>query len=294
MLKHMSAFVQRHSRSPSAHSEGILTLADRHFYEGLVLLADSVRQCCNMPLICYDGGLTAMQRHAVSNRLSNVELRPIPRTPEIALVRDALSRGGGRDRDEWLMWICPLLITTSPFRRTFWIDCDVVVLRDLSRLFRMLDTGPVFTPSDNKFGLTPNASCLYELLPLSETGGTSGEPLINAGVIGFDLQRDSSVLRSYIYPVLRAARDDRIRGSISWHDQGALIWAVRNHGLQDRVVDASWNTAVRSLPFRQSDKVFSTYKWDSTLFSAIRNDFPNVRILHWNGLAQKLWHDLER
>jgi hypothetical protein len=196
-------------------------------------------------------------------------------------------------REAWLLWVCPFLISASPFRRTLWLDCDVIVLRKLSDLFDLLRAGPIVTPSDNKFGRTSNAKELYELAPLLEESVATPEPLINAGVVGFDLLRDCDVLRSCRQLILRAACEEEVRRSISWHDRGALIWAVRNHRLHDRVLEAAWNTAVRSLKDVDPEAVFSHYCADSSLFAALRRDFPAVNILHWNGQERKLWHQLK-
>jgi hypothetical protein len=278
----------------TSKKEGVVTLADKSYCEGLMLLSDSIRQSYDVPIVCYDGGMTKKQRQLVLARNSNIEIRAIPTNPQFKLLKETLSGDAGCGREEWLLWACPLLIASSPFRRTLWLDCDLVVLQNLRKLFQLLNTGPVFTPSDNKSGTTPNHRMLYKLLPLSKQGASSPEPLLNAGVIGFDLKRDRHILMSYIYPVLCAACDESVRTSISWHDQGALIWAVRNHCLHNRIVNASWNTEVRSLPIGNPDLLFYKYKWERRLFSTMREDFPTVNILHWNGRPNKLWHFLNK
>src|SRR4051794_17176230 len=59
-------------------SEGVVTLADANFFEGLLLLADSLRKVYDVPIVCFDGGLTAAQRQSARTRLPRVEVSPIP------------------------------------------------------------------------------------------------------------------------------------------------------------------------------------------------------------------------
>ena len=276
-------------------STGIVTAASRQFFPGLALLSRSVMDLNpSLPIACFAPGLDCGERRCAATGLPNVSLLPIPQNPGIELVRSRLSGRGRRGRQEWLIWACPFFIAASPFRRTLWLDCDIVVLRHLDVLLGMIDDGPVFTAADpSDRDKTDNSPHLLASLPL--TVPPSEQPRINAGVIGLDLKRDAHLLEAYQLPVLRAAADPSVRELVSYYDQGALIWAIMQCNLPHRVFGTQWNTSVAGLgpdaamQFRR----YSDLSQTGTLFRSLRHDFPGTNILHWYGLEYKLWHALE-
>jgi hypothetical protein len=158
------------------------------------------------------------------------------------------------------------------------MDCDVVVLRNLAELFRILEDGPFFTPENKAPHLTPNRSELYELLPIARTFDPR-VPAINAGVSGWRRNRDAAAIDAYIRPVARAVEDANVREAISWHDQGALIWAIQSCGLEHRVApDNTWNMCVDHTAIIQAP-----IAWDRDFLAQARARVPNANILHWNG-----------
>ena len=67
--------------------------------------------------------------------------------------------------------------------------------------------------------------------------------------------------------------------AISWHDQGALIWAIQSLGLENRVLrSARWNLCVDHV--RVAPEVMT---WDVGLCDRLRAALPDVALLHWNG-----------
>ena len=179
----------------------------------------------------------------------------------------------------WPLWICPALIAAAPFRRVFWLDCDIVVLRNLEGLFALLDDGPVFTPENHAPHATPNKPELYELMPIDRPFDPL-EPRINAGVSGWDLKRDKAVLDAYMQVVARACEDERVREAVSWHDQGALIWAIQSLGLQARVQGAwIWNFCARHALLHEAPVPLG-----QDFLPMLRSRLPEVNLLHWNGL----------
>src|SRR4051794_5163989 len=116
------------------------------------------------------------------------------------------------------------------------------------------------------------------------------ESLLNAGVIGIDKARDYQLLNAWVHLVMQAANRPDIRALISWHDQGALIWAVRMCNLQHRILAQRWNYPVRSIKQEDSVDLFRKYAGSVDLFGELSRDFPEANILHWNGLSCKLWH----
>lgn len=259
---------------------GVVTLGDSNYYPGLLALHASIQSSDPCPVLCYDIGFSAAQRDDAQRR-DNLRILELPDDPLIAQLIEAtrdyapLPKPGKRI---WPLWICPLLIRAAPLKDAFWIDCDAVVLRGLDEMFEMLEDGPVFTPENKAPQATPNKPALYELLPI-ERAFDPQVPVVNGGVSGWRRGRDDAALEAYIRPVATAARDRSVREAISWHDQGALIWAIQSLGLEHRVLPTpAWNLCVDNAPVSEE-----TLAWDDGLVERLREALPEVRILHWNG-----------
>lgn len=268
-------------RSAAANApEGIVTLVDGNYLEGLKLLHGSVQDSYPVPIHCFDLGLTESQRRWCGEHLPGVTIAPIPQTPVIEAIQAGLDGPplAKREKRQWPLWICPFLIEASPFRRVFWLDCDIVVLRNLGQMFAMLDDGPVFTPENNAPEVTPNDKSLYDLLPI-EREFDARLPTVNGGVSGWDLIRDRPALQAYMFPVRRALEDPAVRSAIAWHDQGCLIWAIQALGLENRVLPTwSWNLCVR-----HTAAAGSHYHWKPGVLEDLRGTVPEAQLLHWNG-----------
>lgn len=274
------------TKSQLLATEGIVTLADSHYYPGIETLYLSVQQSYPVPITCFDVGLTDEQKIHADTHYPLLDIRPLPATPEIDRIKtvfeDAkpLAKVGKR---VWPLWVCPFLIAASPYQRVFWLDGDLVVLRRLPELFAMLEDGPVFTLENNAPEHTPNQAALYELLPTGREADPAfdrTQPPVNGGVSGWDLVRDREVLQAYMAPILRACDDPAVRAAIAWHDQGALIWAVQRHALEHRVLhDTRWNLCVR----HNRTVTGKRYAWGPTVLDELRTDEPNACLLHWNG-----------
>lgn len=262
-------------------TEGIVTLADSNYYPGLQTLYLSVQNTYPVPVTCFDAGLSeADKKHAAEN-YPHLTILPLPDNEDIRSVKTAfehatpLNKPGKR---VWPLWLCPFLIAASPYQRVFWLDSDLVVLRRLDELFAMLDDGPVFTLENHAPECTPNKAELYQLLPIDRQFNIS-EPAANGGVSGWDLVRDRHALDSYMYPIRVARNDLAVRNAISWHDQGALIWAIQNTGNEHRVLpEIGWNLCIR-----HSKAATKKYDWNAEVIAKLQEDEPNACILHWNG-----------
>lgn len=261
--------------------EGIVTLADANYFEGLRLLHASVRARYPVPIVCYDLGLDAEQRAYAEHHMPGVEIRPVPEDPEIAAIRErldgpALAKTAKR---QWPLWICPFLIAASPFRRTLWMDSDMVALRDLEGLYRALDDGPLFTPENLAPDKTPNPERLYHLLPI-ERDFERLVPLVNGGLSGWDSERDRGALEAYMTPIRLALERPAIAKAVAWHDQGCLIWAIQHRGLEHRVA-RTWrfNLCVRHT--RAVDRPWCAD--DPAVLERLAAAAPQAAILHWNG-----------
>ena len=82
-----------------------------------------------------------------------------------------------------------------------------------------------------------------------------------------------------MYPIMRACEDERLHQAISWHDQGALIWAIQKLGMEHRVLDSTdWNLCVRHTCLLEDPLV-----WDQSFLAKVKQKVPNANVLHWNG-----------
>jgi len=274
----------------STLDEGVITLADSSFFPGFVLLYESIQRSYPVPVTCFDGGLTENQRQWVDEHLVNCTVTPIPDIDDIHIVVENLGGISPNGTDESMLWVCPFLISNSPYQRTLWLDADLIVVDRLGGLFELIDDGPVFTLENNDPSCTANNASLYSEMPLGKNNeDATRAPLVNAGVSGWDLVRDGDVIKNYIAPILEACRNEKVRQAISWHDQGCLIWAVQNSGLHERVLhDTKWNLCAR-----HSVKEMN-YSLEENLCDQVREAYPDANIVHWNGysLQEKLFSRL--
>jgi len=260
-------------------NEGIVTLADSDFFPGLILLYQSVQESYPVPIICFDAGLERDQRKWVDTHMPLCEVRQLPDSETVNTVRTTFGGTSPNGTKDWLLWICPYLIASSPYKRTLWLDCDVVVLRNLGALFQLLDHGPVFTRENHDPDKTPNSPELYDLLPIDREFSIDW-PLVNAGVTGWDLGRDRILLDLYQLVVGEAIRDVGVRNAISWHDQGSLIWALQKSGAGEHMLNAiEWNFCIKN-----SENYDKDYSNSDNILESLRDDYPDVFLLHWNGV----------
>jgi hypothetical protein len=262
--------------------KGVVTLCDEHYFDGLLMLYRSVRESFPVPVACYDLGLTDSQRRMAAS-FDGLMLLPLPNTPLLHRIRDVMGNSPALAKVHkrvWPLWICPILIREAPFRDVFWMDCDLVVLRNLELLFAALEDGPVFTPENKAPAATPNKTRLYELLPISRHFDPL-QPTVNAGVSGWRKGRDAEALDAYLLPVARATDNAEVRAAISWHDQGALIWAIQSLGLEQHVFTSNiWNLCVDNSPVAGR-----TIPWDGAFLETLRREVPDANVLHWNGCS---------
>ena len=261
-------------------SEGIITLADNNYFQGLLILYHSVQESYPVPIICYDIGLETEQIIWCKKNLNNLSILPIPDHETIKKIKaykekTKLRKKGKR---QWPLWICPFLIQHSPFEKTLWLDCDLIILRNLKQLFKKLDAGPVFTPENLAPHVTANKPELYKLLPINQNYQPE-YALINAGVSGWHKKRDRLALDDYSNVVRMAFEKEEIKKAISWHDQGALIWAILNNNLENRVQNNwKWNLCVKHTTVNNLK-----FTWNLKILKEIKEKVPEANILHWNG-----------
>ena len=147
---------------------GVITACDENYFPGLMMLHKSVQESHSCMVACYDVGLTPDQMRQ-AGRHSNLQILPLPNDPLITRIKAAMSQEqplAKPGKRVWPLWICPILIKHAPFRDVIWMDCDLLVLRNLSDLFESIAVGPIFTPENKAPQVTPNHPELYELLPI--------------------------------------------------------------------------------------------------------------------------------
>lgn len=263
-------------------THGIVTACDSNYFEGLLQLHQSVQTDWACPIACFDLGLAPSQRAEAAAKRDLIVL-DLPDDLRIQAVKIASARQqplAKPNKRIWPLWICPMLIEAAPFTDVFWLDCDIVVLRGLQQLFEMLEDGPVFTPENKAPELTPNSPHLYELMPIARTFELR-HPVVNGGVSGWRKGRDDAALTAYTLPVVTAAVDPEVMSAISWHDQGALIWAIQSLGLEGRVLPSPlWNLCVDNVQIPAE-----ALRYDAGFLDRLRAALPQVRLLHWNGVA---------
>jgi len=280
LLNILSKLTNYSKISKSNQNEGIITLADENYFEGLKILYFSIQNSYPLPVICYDIGLTTKQKSWAKEFLPKLTIKPVPDIKIITTIKNyqETTTLPKKNKRQWALWICPFLIQDSPFIKTFWMDCDLIVLRNLETLFEKLEDGPIFTPENLAPHLTANSPQLYQLLPIHKKY-SEDKALINAGVSGWNLIRDKKILNDYANVVKYAFENNEIKASISWHDQGALIWAILNNGLEECVAaDWKWNTCVK-----HTSAANLKFKWSPEILNYLQQIVPEANILHWNG-----------
>jgi hypothetical protein len=264
---------------------GIVTLADDNYFCGTRLLALSCQG--QLPIVVYDLGLGESARAWIEAR-PGIELRPIPDTPLIRAIQIACgeNRMAKATKREWPLWICPSLIQDAPFERAFWIDSDIIVLRDLDLLTACLDQGPVVVEENLAPEACDNPPLLNNLLPIAFPLHETNRLRLNAGLSGWDLQRDAHLLEAYQFPIRQLfLRGALPRDAVRWHDQGALIWALQQAGHDDRLLrPRRFNLCVRhsALVAERIDPAADDAALEAWIGNARRLE-TKAALVHWNG-----------
>lgn len=264
---------------------GILTLADDNYFCGTRLLALSCQG--TLPIVVYDLGLGEAARAWIAAR-PGMEIRPIPDTPLIRAIQAACgeSRMAKPTKREWPLWICPSLIQDAPFARAFWIDSDIVVLRDFEALTASLAQGPVVVAENLAPEACDNPPLLHDLLPIAFPLRETNRLRLNAGLSGWDLQRDAHLLEAYQFPIRQVfLRGALPREAVRWHDQGALIWALQQAGYGDHLLrPRRFNLCVRhsALAAERVDPAADDATLEAWIENARRLE-TEAALVHWNG-----------
>ncbi|MFO0040158.1 MAG: glycosyltransferase family 2 protein [Synechococcaceae cyanobacterium] len=264
---------------------GIVTLADDNYFCGTRLLTLSIEG--QLPIVVYDLGL-GEEACAWIEAHEGIERRSVPDTPLVRAIQERCgeNRMAKATKREWPLWICPTLIEAAPFARAFWIDSDIVVLRELAPMVESLAEGPFLVEENLAPHACDNPPQLYDLLPIGQSLHEGNRLRLNAGLSGWDLCRDAHLLEAYQFPIRQVfLRGALPREAVRWHDQGALIWALQQAGYDDRLLrPRRFNLCVQHSALR--GQRIAADADDDTLRAWIaeaRELERDAATVHWNG-----------
>jgi hypothetical protein len=264
---------------------GIVTLADDNYFCGTRLLTLSIEG--QLPIVVYDLGL-GEEACAWIEAHEGIERRSVPDTPLVRAIQERCgeNRMAKATKREWPLWICPTLIEAAPFARAFWIDSDIVVLRELASMVESLAEGPFLVEENLAPHACDNPPQLYDLLPIGQSLHEGNRLRLNAGLSGWDLCRDAHLLEAYQFPIRQVfLRGALPREAVRWHDQGALIWALQQAGYDDRLLrPRRFNLCVQHSALR--GQRIAADADDDTLRAWIaeaRELERDAATVHWNG-----------
>lgn len=204
------------TRIPIDRGCGIVAAVDSKRFVGFQLLYSSLRVSHEVDIVVFDLGLNDQQR-AWCDRQHRLVVKSLKDIQAPFDIQD----------DLWQTWNKPFYIEASGFKNVIWIDSDCIVAKSLRPLFLSLKVSPLFTPD-----ITPSCNPgLYRLLPCNNVRD-DGMPYVNAGVVGFKLDRalDKAILTAWKSAVSQAKLNPEIRKEMVWHDQAALKWAIQLNG----------------------------------------------------------------
>jgi hypothetical protein len=241
---------------------GVLAAADDGVFVGLQLLAASLLLSHDAPLAVVDLGLSRTHR-AWLRRNGAAVLDP----PGLAMPPTTPA---------WQNWNKPLYLAASPFRRTLWLDVDILVGGDLGPLFAAIAAGPLLVGdhfvahegTDNRPGFYRDYPVRGRLLGYC------------SGVIGVAAGRaaDEAWLAESARLLRRAAADPGFRGEVAFWDQGIMAAAAGRLGLRpDRRRD--WNCPGRPL---------AELSWRAASAAELLSRRPAATVVHYQG-SSKPW-----
>lgn len=215
-------------------NSGVLSISDQSYFPGFQILVESINR--EYPVALHPLSLSSSQMywcldHGVT----------LCRPPPLIFPQSELM---------WPTWNKPLFIKSSPFLNTIYIDADCLVLSSLSPLFTHLYSNPLlllhpYWPTHNTLG------------PPWYEDGTIADRLctVNAGVLGFNLERDTAILDEWTHNVGRCLADDELKRYSCWWDEGCLIFTLEKLKLQEKVIEKfEWNRYHNDLDYRKKCK----------------------------------------
>ena len=250
----------------------IVSATDERMFVGFQMLYTSIKLRHNIPVFLIDLGLNSFQKDWAEN--IGINIIPVSR---LQLFTRSLN---------WQTWNKPLYIRAVPeqYRKVLWIDADCIVTDYLGEAFLIMDDRPFITRdtvaaarcNSTSEAALQNHPELYNLLPVDHRWNKRVS--INAGVVGFDRERDFEVLDEWEYCVFEAFQTTRVRKLLRLYDQGALIWALERTGHVNKLEQAAWNDASLSKGHVNNMNFFAQQVASS-----------RSKIIHFAGKIDKPW-----
>lgn len=214
---------------------GIITACDQGYFTGFQLLYYSLLLNSQVPITLFDLGFSEAQK-------SWCKHHPLIKVVEWKDIKKELIFQVEDDPKKWQTWNKPVFFDKSPYRYTLWIDSDCIAMHPIHDLFDEMKKAFFIVQDQNPWYADPNTSHVVfntNLIPHQ-----SAPPLINAGVIGCDKERDvdKRLLKKWLHAVMSAKANENVRQGIPWHDQGSLQWALETESVLQLVsAENKWN-----------------------------------------------------
>jgi hypothetical protein len=254
---------------------GFLSATDSRLFPGFQILYSSIILKHQTSVCVVDLGMEDDQRDWCRQQKNLLIVKP---KTEIFKLHNQIY--------DWQKFNKPYYFLFSPFKKTLWLDCDTIVLKDVSALFNMMDEDPVICSGFSKI----NKDEFIE-----DMDGHYDSPkncyYPETGMIGINLEHDFWLLRDWLWATLKAASDCRLLSNLRHVDAGCLAWALVKHDRIRSMLDSMtwcWNAALMG---GRDGRQF--YPSAAEMLSTVDLDYHMASILHWKGFAKPFlfWGD---
>lgn len=194
------------------------------FLEDFLILYKSIRRFHNNHFILFVDDLSTEDYNKLI-RLNDVEIRVFDYTNMPMFDSNRI------------IWCKPFLTDDLDPNETYlWLDADTVAISDISQVIRAAEKN--FTLFIDKFSPVAcyNKKQLYVGLGI-DVAPNREKLAINAGVIGFNPNRDVVILNTIKEYITMVSKDDKLRAMVACFDQGCVLAAIHKHRLYYNVLD---------------------------------------------------------
>jgi len=248
---------------------GVLTAADAKFFIGAQILYTSiVKPHRNVNFTLFDIGLTTEQQAWMERQ---PRARLVPFEPEKLLVPTKVAN--------WQKFNRPHFLSLSPYQRSVWIDCDMVVKASLAPLFHHVKRQPFIVRNDI---CSPNNRRLHDYIP---TKCTTEAFALSSCVFAWNSGRqlDLQLIQEWAETTrFITTHPDNLVQYLSACDEAILRVVVQKLDLVKYVwPDRHWNAMV-----------YQRFHDIASALTNIRVRCPNDFILHYFG-RPKIWESMK-